>query len=365
MATVAEQIKYLENKIKTVLKPGSKTSHAMRGRLERAQKKLDGLKTKHKAEPPSKKRAKMGGKDIPTPKGSTPAFRAGEWEPTLFGKKKVKWDAGESRPNKQIEYLENKIKNVLRPGSKTSHAMRGRLERAQKKLDGLKKKHGVVAEPPAVAATAKPAPARRGETKHTIKSGDTLSALAKARGTTLGAIRRANPGRFPTAASLNKIKAGEKINMPPKVGATTPYDVKTVPVKPKKIKAKVTGIESPSHRSPVKTKTSPVKGVESPSHRSPVKKDKVKSSLSDPKFSGGVATGVRPPLKPLEGGVRYKKLPDWLGGGEIKIDSTFEEEKGDNVTHGKKGGQVKKGVKKIKARKRAALRGHRAELRGG
>ena len=158
--------------------------------------------------------------------------------------------------------------------------------------------------------------------------------------------------------------------MPPNVGAKTPYDVKTVPVKPKKIKAKVTGIESPSHRSPVKTKTSPVKGVESPSHRSPVKKDKVKSSLSDPKFSGGVATGVRPPLKPLEGGVRYKKLPDWLGGGEIKIDSTFEEEKGDNVTHGKKGGQVKKGVKKIKARKakprkRAALRGHRAELRGG
>ena len=84
-------------------------------------------------------------------------------------------------------------------------------------------------------------------------------------------------------------------------------------------------------------------------------------------WSGGGELTVRPPLKPLEGGVRYKKLPDWLGGGEIKIDSTFEEEKGDNVTHGKKGGQVKKGVKKIKAkaRRRAALRGHRAELRGG
>ena len=84
--------------------------------------------------------------------------------------------------------------------------------------------------------------------------------------------------------------------------------------------------------------------------------------------------GTRRALKPLEGGVRYYTLPDWLGGGRIKADSTFREEEGDNVTHGKKGGQVKKGVKKTKAkarkakaktRKRAALRGHRAELRGG
>ena len=77
--------------------------------------------------------------------------------------------------------------------------------------------------------------------------------------------------------------------------------------------------------------------------------------------------GTRRALKPLEGGVRYYTLPDWLGGGRVKVDSTFRDEEGDNVTHGKKGGQVKKGVKKTKAkaRKRAALRGHRAELRGG
>jgi len=96
--------------------------------------------------------------------------------------------------------------------------------------------------------------------------------------------------------------------------------------------------------------------------------DKPSVKLED--WSGGVATAVRPPLKPLEGGVRYKKLPDWLGGGEIKIDSSdeaFDYENSDNVTHGKEGGQVKKGVKKTKtkARKRAALRGYRAELRGG
>ena len=95
-----------------------------------------------------------------------------------------------------------------------------------------------------------------------------------------------------------------------------------------------------------------------------------KPSVKLEPWSGGVATAVRPPLKPLEGGVRYKKLPDWLGGGEIKIDSSdeaFNYDNPDNVTHGQKGGQVKKGVKKTKAkaRRRAALRGHRAELRGG
>jgi hypothetical protein len=182
-------------------------------------------------------------------------------------------------------------------------------------------------------------PTRRGDERITIKSGDTLSDLAKARGTTLAAIRRANPGRFPTAKSLNIIKAGEKINMPPNVGATTPYDTKTVRVKPKVV---------------------PTQKVR--------KEDK--SSVKLEPFSGGVATAVRPPLKPLEGGIRYKKLPDWLGGGEIKIDSSdeaFNYDNPDNVTHGKRGGQVKKGVKKTKAkaRRRAALRGHRAELRGG
>ena len=105
-----------------------------------------------------------------------------------------------------------------------------------------------------------------------------------------------------------------------------------------------------------------------PSTRERRKADK--SLLSDPKFYGGVATGVRPPLKPWEGGVRYKKLPDWLGGGEIKIDSSpdvFNFENPDNVTHGKKGGQVKKGLKKTKTKPRgvgAAKRGWGCVSRG-
>ena len=186
------------------------------------------------------------------------------------------------------------------------------------------------------------APTRRGDERITINPKDTLSDLAKDRGTTLAAIRRANPGRFPTAKSLNIIKAGEKINMPPNVGATTPYDTKTVRVKPKV--------------------------VPTPKRKPTQKVSKEDQSVKLEPWSGGGELTVRPPLKPLEGGVRYKKLPDWLGGGEIKIDSSdeaFNYDNPDNVTHGKRGGQVKKGVKKIKARKRAALRGHRAELRGG
>ena len=83
--------------------------------------------------------------------------------------------------------------------------------------------------------------------------------------------------------------------------------------------------------------------------------------------------GTRRALKPLEGGVRYVNLPDWLGGGRIKMDTSDKAFNYEDSEH-KKGGQIKKGVKKAKAkprkakaktRKRAALRGHRAELRGG
>ena len=179
----------------------------------------------------------------------------------------------------------------------------------------------------------RPTPTRRGDERITIKSGDTLSDLAKARGTTLAAIRRANPGRFPTAKSLNIIKAGEKINMSPNVGATTPYDTKTVRVKPKVV---------------------------------PTRQTKTESEDSTDVREQYPTKGTRRKLKPLEGGVRYIETPF----GRIKMDTSdkaFNYDNPDNVTHGKRGGQVKKGVKKIKAkaRRRAALRGHRAELRGG
>jgi hypothetical protein len=58
-------------------------------------------------------------------------------------------------------------------------------------------------------------------------------------------------------------------------------------------------------------------------------------------------------------GVRVYKTPL----GEIEVDSRSSDD--EFVGMNKKGGQVKKSLKKAKARKRAALRGHRAELRGG
>jgi len=88
----------------------------------------------------------------------------------------------------------------------------------------------------------------------------------------------------------------------------------------------------------------------------------------DPTGKSYPTKGTRRALKPLEGGVRYVNLPDWLGGGRIKVDTSDKamdtSYPGDEY---KKGGRIKKSVKKTKtkARRRAALRGHRAELRGG
>ena len=82
------------------------------------------------------------------------------------------------------------------------------------------------------------------------------------------------------------------------------------------------------------------------------------------------------PLKSLEGGVRYIDNP--FGKGKIKMDTSEKGMFGDSELDDmrvKKGGRLKKAagkkasgkkaVKKNATRKRAALRGHRAELRGG
>ena len=189
------------------------------------------------------------------------------------------------------------------------------------------------------------------KTKYSIKGGDTLSALAKKGGTTLGAIRKANPGRFPTAASLNKIKVGEKINMPPNVKASTPYDVKTV------------------------RKTTPPTPKPKPSRKAG--KDTGKVKRFDPDIAAALPekAGLMPwnwkqltgPEDRSPGKRTYKTLF-----GDLEVDSSVDTSyPGEEY---KKGGRLKKSVKKAKAkprkakaktRKRAALRGHRAELRGG
>ena len=197
-------------------------------------------------------------------------------------------------------------------------------------------------------------PSRMGgpETKYSIKGGDTLSALAKKGGTTLGAIRKANPGRFPTAASLNKIKVGEKINMPPNVKASTPYNVKTV-----------------------RKTTTPPTPKPKPSRKAG--KDTGKVKRFDPDIAAALPekAGLMPwnwkqltgPEDRSPGKRTYKTLF-----GDLEVDSSVDTSyPGEEY---KKGGRLKKSVKKAKAkprkakaktRKRAALRGYGAELRGG
>ena len=66
----------------------------------------------------------------------------------------------------------------------------------------------------------------------------------------------------------------------------------------------------------------------------------------------------------LKGGKQEVTLPKWLGGGKITVDSSdaaFDYMDAPELNL-KGGGRLKK---KTKSRKRAALRGHRAELRGG
>ena len=80
----------------------------------------------------------------------------------------------------------------------------------------------------------------------------------------------------------------------------------------------------------------------------------------DTGIGAGVATAPpknllkkdEPELRPWEGGVRYLDLPEWLGGGRIKIDSSDKAMNssypGDEYRN--KGGRLKKSVKNAKAK---------------
>ena len=74
--------------------------------------------------------------------------------------------------------------------------------------------------------------------------------------------------------------------------------------------------------------------------------------------------GTRRALKPWEGGVRYINLPEWLGGGRIKVDSSPDVFKEYETSGDKHGGQIKRSMKKpetkprktkAKTRKHAAI----------
>jgi LysM repeat protein len=75
------------------------------------------------------------------------------------------------------------------------------------------------AAPPAVAGAAD-----MGGQTYTVKSGDTLTKIAKANGTTVKAIEAANPGVDP-----NHIKVAQKLKIPAKAEAAAPAPVETAP----------------------------------------------------------------------------------------------------------------------------------------
>ncbi len=65
------------------------------------------------------------------------------------------------------------------------------------------------------ALPSRPTPARGGET-YTVKSGDTLTKIAKTHGTTVKAIEAANN------LTTDHIKVGQKLNIPAKAEAAAP-----------------------------------------------------------------------------------------------------------------------------------------------
>ena len=162
---------------------------------------------------------------------------------------------------------------------------------------------------------------------------------------------------IPRLSKVQVVKQSQKPKPTPKpIPKPTPKPVAVIPrpkIKPQRPKERVSDIAGKG--SWPKERVSDIAG----------KGSWPKERVSD--IAGKGSWPAERELKPLEGGVRYADLPEWLGGGQIKIDSSDDEYK-------KKGGRLKKSVKKSKAkprkakaktRKRAALRGHGAELRGG
>jgi len=103
------------------------------------------------------------------------------------------------------------------------------LEDANPGVDSRKLKIKQKITIPASAKSAEAAPsavaggADVGGVTYTVKSGDTLTKIAKANGTTIKAIEAANPGVDP-----NHIKVAQKLKIPAKAEAAAPVPVETV-----------------------------------------------------------------------------------------------------------------------------------------
>ena len=144
---------------------------------------------------------------------------------------------------------------------------------------------------------------------------------------------------------------------------------KVEPPRPKRKPARVTGIASAlPDREDAAKETDKIKrtgGQTPPSVRERDRQPKRLSPAAKEKELGFWEGGIRNIDLPLFGEVEFKSRPE---------DFPDKDRDEGGVTHDRKGGQIKKGMKKAKAkprkakaktRKRAALRGFRAELRGG
>ena len=144
---------------------------------------------------------------------------------------------------------------------------------------------------------------------------------------------------------------------------------KVEPPRPKRKPARVTGIASAlPDREDAAKETDKIKrtgGQTPPSVRERDRQPKRLSPAAKEKELGFWEGGIRNIDLPLFGEVEFKSRSE---------DYPDKDRDEGGVTHDRKGGQIKKGMKKAKAkprkakaktRKRAALRGFRAELRGG
>ena len=149
----------------------------------------------------------------------------------VWGIKKIKklWEGLQS--NKEtVKKVESQIKNITKENIKkkkfagftdpkklnTAKNKLKKLKAADQKRINILKKGGYAAAGTTAAAITLDAlldKVLKDTPAYTIKKGDTLSEIARDNGTTLKALKEANP----QIKDLNKISIGQKINLSPKV----------------------------------------------------------------------------------------------------------------------------------------------------
>ena len=119
----------------------------------------------------------------------------------------------------------------------------------------------------------------------------------------------------------------------------------------------IPSLPKPTLRTPVKQTQSYAPEKDSKRKTKKDRKPLVKARRAEkrmPDISGEGAWPEERELKPWEGRVRYLDLPEWLGGGRIKVDSSSDVFKQYETSGDKHGGQIKKSMKKSKANPRKA-----------